>query len=134
MAEYYNFILPSRVNDKREMKKCMKIPSSATDLLAQVLPYMTFVTVIDNPIPKKDGGLSSPLSSEGLPYQDDYNDANAEILSSTLNYSVSKPKNPVTGKTDVVVTYDDDDSRCAIESIMAWRPKVSVLKCWPVVD
>jgi hypothetical protein len=131
MAEYYNSIPPSRVNYKREMKEGMKMPSSAADLLARVLPYMTLITVIDNPIPKIDGGLNSPLSLEGLPYEDDYNDAFAEILSSTLNYTVSKPKNPVTGKTDVVVTYDND-SRCAIESIMAWRTKVSILKCWPL--
>lgn len=85
MVEHCNFVLPSRVNCEREMKKCVKTPSSAADSLAQVLPHMTFIAVMDNAIPKKDGGLSSPLSSEGLPHEDDCNDALAEILSSALS-------------------------------------------------
>jgi len=124
MAECCSDVLPAEVNYKRTWKSGMKIPSGAADLLARVIPHMTFATVIDNPILiGTDGQLQSPLSSEGLPYEDDYNDAITEILKTDLNCTVSNPKNPVTGKTDVVVTHDDD-STCAVESVMAWQPAV----------
>ena len=100
--------------------------------MARVLPYMTFTTVVDNPIQKQNGELQSPLSKDDLPYEDDYNDAIAEILRSVLKYTVSRPKNPVTGKTDVLVTYNDA-RKCAIETIMSSqtmvRFEVSELLC-----
>jgi len=125
MAEYYSDVLSSY---KRRLVESKKKPSSAADLLARVLPYMTFTTVVDNPIPTREGGLTNPLSREGLPYEDDYNDAIALILEKDLKYIVSRPKNPNTGKTDVVVTYDDNCT-CAIESIMAWQTLVSFSVC-----
>lgn len=115
MAEYYSDILPSNVNYKREMKESIKMPSSAADLLARVLPYMTFITVIDNPI----------LTREVVPCEDHYSYTIAKILRTFLNYTVTTPKNPMTGRMEVVVTYDDN-SRCAIESIMAWQTLVSI--------
>lgn len=125
MAEYYSDILTSC---ERRLVESKKIPSSAADLLARVLPYMTFTSVVDNPIPKREGGLLSPLSKDNLTYEDDYNNAIAVILRTTLKYSVSTPKNPATGKTDVLVPYDDD-RKCAIESIMSWQTPVSFSEC-----
>ena len=120
MAEYYSDMLTAY---KPHLVESLKMPSCAADLLARVLPYLTFTAVVDNPIPKRKGGLQSPLSTADHPYEDDYNDAIAEILRTTLKYTVSTPKNPVTGKTDVVVTYDDNRT-CAIESIMSWQTLV----------
>jgi hypothetical protein len=125
MAEYYGDVLSSY---KRHLLDSKKKPSSAADLLARVLPYMTFTTVVDNPIPTREEGLTNSLSKEGLPYEDDYNHAIALILEKNLNYIVSRPKKPSTGTTDVVVTYDDDCT-CAIESIMSWQTLVSFSVC-----
>ena len=129
MAEYYGDILPFAVkNYKRKLVQDKKIPDSAADLLARVLPYMTLTAVVGNPITRDNGTLSSCLSKKGLPYEDEYNGAIAEILKNNLKYMVATPRDEKLGKTDIVVSYDDH-STCAIESIMAWQPPVSFGVC-----
>jgi hypothetical protein len=98
-------------------------PSSAADLLARVVPFLSFATVVDNSIPDSEGKLQSSLSYEGMPYEDNYNSAISNILSNVLKYTVANPLG-ASGKTDVVVTLDDNKT-CAIESIMASRGRVS---------
>jgi len=133
MAEYYGDVYVSDLKYKREYTK--KTPQTAADLIARALPFMSFATVIDNPLPNQEGEgsdeplsqstakLKSPMSSDALPYEDDYNDALAAALGN-LGYTVSRPKDPTTGKTDVVVTYGGSKT-CALESLMATRPLVS---------
>ena len=118
MVEYYSDLLPTEGKLKRKFIEKMRVPCSGADFLARVLPYMTFSAVVDPPIPSRVGTLKTPLSSDNLPYEDDYNDAMADAFKTTLNFSVSRPKNPTSGKTDVVVTFDGNKT-CAIESIMA---------------
>lgn len=125
MAEYYGDILPFEVKTyKRKLVEDKRIPDSAADLLARVLPYMTLTALVGNPISRDNGALSSCLSKKGLPYEDDYNGAIAEILKNNLKYMVATPRDEKLGKTDIVVSYDDH-STCAIESIMAWQAPVS---------
>jgi hypothetical protein len=130
MAEYYGDILPSEVETyKRKLVEDKKKPVSAADLLARVLPYMTLTAEVGNPISRHDGVLSSCLSKKGIPYEHDYNGAIAEILKNNLKYIVATPRDEQLGKTDIVVSYDDN-STCAIESIMAWQAPVSFGVCY----
>jgi hypothetical protein len=130
MAEYYGDILPFEVkNYKRQLVEDKKIPDSATDLLARVLPYMTLTAVVGNPISRHDWAVSSCLSKKGLPDEDDYNVAILEILKNKLNYMVATPRDEKSGKTDIVVSFDDG-STCAIESIMAGQGLVSFGVCY----
>ena len=129
MAEYYGDILPHKVKHyKRQLLEEKKKPDCAADLMARVLPYLTFTAVVDNPTSREDGSLSNCLSRKGMPYEDDYNGAIAGILKNSLGYHVATPKDCVLGKTDVVVSYEDG-STCAIESIMAAQGLVSALFC-----
>mmetsp|Transcript_45765 Transcript_45765/g.111584 ORF Transcript_45765/g.111584 Transcript_45765/m.111584 type:complete len:603 (-) Transcript_45765:1699-3507(-) len=124
MAEYYGDNLPLEVKTyKRSLVEGLEKPESAADLIARALPYMTFSAVVGVPISRGDKKLSDPLSSTGLPYEDDYNRTMAEILRNHLDYIVSTPLDQKLGKTDIVVSYEDDTT-CAIESIMAYqRPR-----------
>ena len=117
MAEYYGDILPGEIGCERHLTG--GDPRSGADMVVRALPFMSFATVIDNPIPRKDGKLNTPLSqsSDKLPFEDDYNDAFAKILRDELHYTVSTPKGTTRGKTDFVVTYADNKT-CALESIM----------------
>ena len=121
MAEFYNdaFALDYGF-ELIPQKRC---PSSAADLLACVVPFLSFATVVDNPIPDSEGKLQSSLSCEEMPYEDNYNNAISSVLSNALKYTVANPLG-VLGKTDVVVTLDNNKT-CAIESIMASRGRVS---------
>lgn len=123
MAQYYADQLVKWKNGKRKLMEEKKKPKSAADLLARVLPYMTFTTVVSNPI-LREGNMYSSLSKNGLPYEDDYNEAIAAILSNDLKYMVATPRDEELGKTDIVVTYGDE-STCSIETIMASRDKAS---------
>ena len=134
MAEYYGDIF-AQEGYGREWTK--KNPESAADLVARALPFMSFAKVVDNPIPSNESSepmsqstttLKSPLSKNGLPYEDNYNDALAQVLDS-IGYTVSRPINPATGKADVVVTYDGSKT-CTLEGIMASRPPVSRVLCF----
>lgn len=125
MAWFYSDMLQSETKTfKRKLIDYRKKVVSAADLLARVLPYMTFTAVVQNPI-KRKGKLVDSLSTNGLPFEDDYNGAISAILRDELEYSVSNPQNIHSGKTDIVVNYDDGTT-CAIESIMAKRDMVSV--------
>ena len=101
-------------------KRC---PSCAADLLARVVPFLSFATVVDNPILDSEGKLQGSLSYEGMPYEYNYNSAISNVLSNTLEYTVTNPL-VASGKTDVVVTLDDNKT-CAIQCIMASRGGVS---------
>jgi len=130
MAEYYGDIIPFEVkNYKRKLVEDNNIPVSAADLLARVLPYMTLTAVVGNTISRDDGALSSCLSKKGLPNEDDYNGAIAEILRNDLKYMVATPRDEKIGKTAIVVSYDDH-STCSIESIMAWQAPVCFGVCY----
>lgn len=92
MAEYYGDILPLEVkNYKRKLVEDKKIPDSAADLLARVLPYMTFTVVVGNPITRDDVDLRSCLSKKGLPDENECNGAIVEILKNNLKYMVATP-------------------------------------------
>jgi hypothetical protein len=81
MAEYYGDILPFEVKYyKRKLLEDKKIPDSAADLLARVLPYMTLTVAVGNPISRHDGASRSCLSKKGLPCEDDYNGAIAKKI------------------------------------------------------
>mmetsp|Transcript_14808 Transcript_14808/g.33613 ORF Transcript_14808/g.33613 Transcript_14808/m.33613 type:complete len:616 (+) Transcript_14808:106-1953(+) len=121
MAEYYGDVLPKQVQYKRRLLKETKKPNSAADLMARVLPFLTFSEVVVNPISRQDGSLSNCLSKKGMPHEDDYNGAIAHILKHDLRYQVSTPLDCSLGKTDVVVSYEDGTT-CAIESILAAQP------------
>ena len=103
-------------------------PKSGADLLARVLPFVSFTTVINNVI-IQEGQLKTPLSPHQLPYEDHYNSALVKILDD-LGYSSSQPLNK-DGKVDVVASFDDMNLKkktCAIETIMAHRSIVSLTK------
>ena len=121
MAQYYHDILPPSLGYERELTG--GDPTSGADMVVRALPFMSFATVIDNPIPKKgesdQGELNTPLSQSNdmLPFEDDYNAAFAKVLCD-LCYSVSTPNSTKRGKADVVVTFGGDKT-CALEQIMA---------------
>lgn len=128
MAEYYNNVFSADpiYCTQKLLSQC---PSTAADLVARALPYMSFSTVVDNPLPVEEGDdkelsqtekLKTPLSKSALPYKDNYNQAFAQMLNS-LDYTVSTPFDPIGGKTDVVVAYDKQKT-CGLECIMATRP------------
>ena len=132
MAEYYNNIFSSEpfYCTQKLLSQC---PSTAADLVARALPYMSFSTVVDNPLPVKEGDdkelsqtekLKTPLSKSALPFEDNYNQALAQMLSN-LSYTVSTPFDPHHGKTDVVVAYDKQKT-CGLECIMATRAAVGL--------
>ena len=100
-------------------------PSSGADLLARALPFMSFATAIDNPIPDSNGRLQSPMSAVFLPCEENYNGAMAKVLQQ-LNYTVSTPYNQSTGKVDLVVTLGSKKT-CAIETILATHGQVGFL-------
>jgi len=137
MAEYYCDIF-THLGYEREWTK--KTPQSAADLMARALPFMSFATVVDNPLPMVESDvhlsqstteLKSPLSKNELPFEDDYSKALAAILGE-VGYAVSTPFNNLTGKADVVVTYDGSRT-CALEAIMATRSLVShVCLCFEI--
>jgi len=60
MAEHCGNMLPSEVGCERQLTGGG--PRSGADMIVRALPFMTFPTVIDNPIPRKDGKLNTPLS------------------------------------------------------------------------
>ena len=127
MAEYYGDILPLEVETyKRELVEDLKKPVSAADLIARVLPYMTLSVVVGAPISRGNKKLSDPFSAIALPYENDYNHAMAEILRNHLDYIVSTPLDEKLGKTDIVVSYEDDTT-CAIKSIMAYQRPVCLM-------
>ena len=103
MAEYYGDIHPSEIGCERQFTG--GDPRSAADMVVRALPFMSFATVIDNPIPRKDGKLKTPpsQSSDKLPFEDDYNDAFARILRDELHYTVSTPKGTTRGDRKSVV-------------------------------
>ncbi|CAB9521025.1 expressed unknown protein [Seminavis robusta] len=133
MAEYYGDIC-GLLQDERELTQ--RTPHTAADLLAQALPFMSFVTVIDDPISTEDeakddeeeemhmsqstGRLGTSMSKADLPYEAHYNNALGTVLEHTLGYQVSRPENPLTGKTDGVAKYTQRKT-CALEVIMAVR-------------
>jgi predicted pyridoxine 5'-phosphate oxidase superfamily flavin-nucleotide-binding protein len=121
MGDYYNHVFDDL---SFELIPEKKYPSSAADLTAFVLPFLSFATVVDNAIPDGEGNLQSSLSSHNMPYEDSYNDAISDVLRK-LNFTVSNPRNEK-GKTDVVVTLKNNGKyeTCAIESVMAFRGKV----------
>ncbi|CAB9498800.1 expressed unknown protein [Seminavis robusta] len=85
MAEYYGDILPHKVKHyKRQLLEEKKKPDCAADLMARVLPYLTFTAVVDNPISREDGSLSNCLSRKGMPYEDDYNDGSTCAIESIM--------------------------------------------------
>ena len=126
MAEYYgDRFAADPYNYKPKLIK--NVPNTAADLLARALPFMSFATVVDNPLPmdQEAEGLKTSLSRNKLPHEDNYNQALAAMLTN-LNYRVSTPFDKKNGKTDVVVTYEKNKT-CAFECIMASRPPVSCL-------
>ena len=128
LAEYYGDMLPLGVETyKRQLVRSLKKPVCAADLMARVLPYLTFSAVVGVPISRGNKKLSDPLSAGALPCEDDYNNAMAEILKIHMDYIVSTPRNEQLGKTDIVVSYEDG-STCAIESVMAYQRPVSATR------
>lgn len=121
MAEYYGDILPAQLGYRSQLIEIHPSELCGSDLLARALPFMSFATVIDNPIPDSSGRLQTSLSASDLPYEDHYNGALAKVLEK-LKYTVSTPQSPNKGKVDVVVTFGK--KTCAIEAIMATREKV----------
>lgn len=104
-----------------------KIPTSAADLTARFVPYLSFATVVDNNIPlKKDGELRSSLSSKGKPHEENYNSAISQVLFE-LKHSIAKPQNR-DGKTDVVVT-SKGKNLVALESVLAAQDEVRGYWC-----
>ena len=87
------------------------------------MPFLSFATVVDNPIPDSEVKWQSPFSYEEVPYEDNYNSAISSVLSNALKYTVANPLG-ASDKTDVIVTLDDKKT-CTIESIMASRGRVS---------
>lgn len=121
MAEYYGDILSAQLGYRSQLIEIDPSKLCGYDLLARALPFMSFATVIDNPIPDSSGKLQTSLSASDLPYEDHYNGALAKVLEK-LKYTVSTPQSPNQGKVDVVVTFRK--KTCAIEAIMATRGKV----------
>lgn len=114
MALYYQHVFKDH---DCEVIPDKKIPTSAADLTARFIPYLSFATVVDNSIPcKKDGELWSSLNSKGKPYKENYNSAIAQVLFE-LKYSIAKPQNQ-DGKTDVVVI-SKGKNLVALESVLA---------------
>jgi hypothetical protein len=122
MAEYYYDRYKDQMNLQTRLNQGMMEPKSCADLLARVLPYMTFTTVVEFPTSNIDGKPNNPLSSGGLPYEEQYSAAMASVLQK-LNIIVSTPQNPNAGKVDLLVTFKDGKT-CAVENIMATSSKV----------
>ena len=135
MAEYYNDVFSSVEPFYCTQKLISPCPSTAADLVARALPYMSFSTVVvGNPLPDREGvdkelsqteKLKTPLSKSGLPLEDNYNQALVQVLSN-LHYNVSTPLD-THGKIDVVVTYDEQKT-CGLECIMASRSAVCLYR------
>lgn len=134
MAEYYgDRFAADTYNYKPKLIK--KVPNTAADLLARALPYMSFATVVDNPLPMDQEGDTELSQAEGLrtslpcnklPHEDNYNQALAAMLTK-LNYRVSTPFDKKNGKTNVVVTYEKK-KLAHLNVSMASRPPVSCLE------
>jgi hypothetical protein len=116
MAQYYIDSYTSKMHMQSQLMAGMDAPTSCADLLARALPFMSFVDVVDAPT-SVDGVNQSPLSADGLPFEDHYNDAIAAKLG-LLNFTVSKPLGGSRGKTDIYVTLETKVT-FAIELIMA---------------
>lgn len=85
MAWYYSNVLQLEiVGFKRKLIDEKKKAVSAADLLARVIPYLTFMAVVQNPT-IREGDLVDSLSASGLPYEEVYNSAISTILERTLN-------------------------------------------------
>lgn len=121
MAQYYNDSF-GMVGYQRDLIQYM--PNSGSDLLARALPFMTFITVVDNLI-IHEGKLKTSMSPHMLPYEDHYNDALAKVFED-LGFTVSRPLN-AEGKVELIVCFEDENSiekTCAFETIMAHRTLV----------
>ena len=117
MANYYRDRFLASGKFQREMLDF--IPKTGSDLLARVLPFMSFTTVIDNVI-IHNGKLKTPLSPQQLPYEDHYNSALGKVLGD-LGYSPAMPLNS-DGKVDLIASFNDENAKtktCAIETIMS---------------
>ena len=121
MAEYYGDVLPPQLGYRSHLNETDLDKIFGYDLLARALPFMSFATVIDNPIPDTNGNLQTSSSASDLPYEDHYNAALVKVFQK-LKYTVSTPQSPNKGKVDVVVTFRN--KTCAIETIMATRKMV----------
>jgi hypothetical protein len=75
MSEYYVDKLSSEMYLQSQLIKGVDQLSSCADLLARALPFMSFSTVVDTPIPGQDASYKSPLSADQLPFEDHYNAA-----------------------------------------------------------
>ena len=101
MAECYNNVFSAEPFFCTR-KLLSQFPSTAADLVARALPHMSFSTVVDNPLPVKEGDgkelsqtekLKTPLSKSALPFEDNYNQALAQMLTN-LHCTVSTPFDP----------------------------------------
>jgi hypothetical protein len=122
MAEYYYDRYKKQMNLQTELNANMVNPTSCADQLARVLPYMTFTTVVKFPTSTPTGDLKNPLSSGGLPYEDQYSDAMADMFKK-LKFNVSRPLNQNVGKVDLFVT-QSEGATFAIENIMVTAGRV----------
>ena len=127
MAEYYGDVLPSSLGYQSKLNDLDLSEVSGVDFLAQALPFMSFATVVHNPMEVVPGQLQSSLSSNDLLYEDHYNGALASVLQRILKYSVTTPLSPNQGKVDVVVNLGPGKGCCAFELIMAANGQVSTL-------
>jgi hypothetical protein len=118
MAQYYIDSYTSKMHMQSQLIAGMDAPSSCADLLARALPFMSFVDVVSSPT-KVENINQSPLSADGLPFEDHYNDAIVSTLQQ-LKFDVCKPLSEKFGKVDVYVTLKTDVT-FGIEPIMATR-------------
>ena len=123
MAEHYY----DRYAATMHLTSCLRdtafTPNSCADLLARVLPDMDFAAVVKFPTTNANGNPKSPLSSGGLPHEDQYSAAMGKVLD-RLKINWSAPLNPNDGKVDLFATFNDG-STCVIENIMATSSQVS---------
>ncbi|CAE7041049.1 unnamed protein product, partial [Symbiodinium sp. CCMP2456] len=91
------------------------IPANCMDLLLRAVPYLTFVQVVGY---SPQAASSSALSTDELPFEDQYNAAIIESLTK-LGYKTDSSHSPTVGKVDIFA--DIEDRSFSVECIMAKR-------------
>ena len=120
MAQYYGYRDVLRGKGYNAVLDTVKyIPTSGADLLARAVPFMSFSMVVDPPTRGGGGEIKTPLSAAGLPYENHYNGALWRLFDE-FGYHVSQPEG-TPGKSDLVVSFNQNQCTFAIETIMAYR-------------